>query len=104
MIRMFTGFAALALALSLPLAACDGDSSVRPDGEGRVTVLLTDAPGDVHAAVVTISKVYLQGDDGEVVLSDEEVTTDLLTLVDEVQALAEDVVVPGGVYSQLRFV
>lgn len=101
--RRWLGHALLALALSLPLAACDSDSGVGAD-TGRVTVLLTDAPDDVETAVVTISKVYLQGDGGETVLSDREVTTDLLTLANDVATLVEDVVIPAGTYSQLRLV
>ena len=103
MARRITEYAALALALTLPLAACDSDSGVDSD-TGRVSVLLTDAAGDVKAAVVTISKIYLQGEGGEVVLMDGEVTTDLLTLANDAATLVEDAVVPAGAYGQLRFV
>lgn len=102
MARRITEYAALALALTLPLAACDSDSGVDSD-TGRVSVLLTDAAGDVKAAVVTISKIYLQGESGEVVLMDGEVTTDLLTLANDAATLVEDAVVPAGAYGQLRF-
>ncbi|HEX7119121.1 MAG TPA: DUF4382 domain-containing protein [Longimicrobiales bacterium] len=103
MVRRITEYAALALALALPLAACDGDSGMDAD-TGRVSLLLTDAAGDVEAAVVTISKVYLQGQGGEVALMEGETTTDLLTLANDVATLAEDVTVPAGAYAQLRFV
>lgn len=92
-----------ALVALVPFAACDDGSP----GIGQLTVLLTDAPGDFHAAVVTISEVYLQGsnDEGDrVVLMDEPITTDLLTLSNDVATMVENVAVPEGRYSQLRFV
>ena len=49
-----------ALGLALTGAAC-ADSSTGNAVDGKITVLLKDAPGDVKAAVVTISQVYLQG-------------------------------------------
>jgi hypothetical protein len=92
----------LAATVALPLAAC-GESS-GPNGDGRLSLLLTDAPGDVKAAVVTIDQIYLQGEDGRVVLRDEPVTTDLLTLANDVYLLVDDAPVPAGRYGQLRFV
>ena len=71
---------------------------------GTLTLLLKDAPGDVQAAVVTIDQVYLQGDGGRTVLRDTPVTTNLLTLADTSAILVQDVIVPAGTYSQLRFV
>lgn len=72
--------------------------------QGSVTIKLTDAPGDFKAAVVTISEVYLQGEGGRVVLSDEATTTNLLTLANDTKDLVKDAVVPEGKYSELRFV
>jgi len=75
-----------------------------------VTILLTDAAGDVLEAVVTISEIYLQGGDdetnpdGRVVLRSEPVTTDLLELENSVQTLVDELLVPSGTYAQLRFV
>lgn len=105
-----TRWAVLALALALPATACDdvtGDS-----GNGRVSVLLTDAPGDVKSAVVTITSIYLQGesDDGERVYllgdasSSANVQADLVELQNEVMELTRDKVVPAGTYGQLRVV
>lgn len=90
------------------LGACD-DASPTVSGSGRVSLLLTDAPGDFRKAVVTISSVYLQageGDDGggRLVLRDTPVTTDLLTLANATSDLVKDVTVPAGTYAQLRFV
>jgi hypothetical protein len=72
--------------------------------QGSVTIKLTDAPGDFKAAVVTISEVYLQGEGGRVVLSDEATTTNLLTLANDTQDIVKDAIVPEGRYSELRFV
>lgn len=93
-----------AMAVVLALAGCSGDGSGPDGGTARVTLQLTDAPGDITTAMVTIEEIYLQGEGGRVVLMDEPVTTDLLTLAASTQTLLEDVEVPAGTYSQLRFV
>lgn len=97
--------AVVAAAATVALA-CDGVTS--PRGTGELTLLLTDAPGDVLAAVVTIDQIYLQpGDDSDaqrIILRDEDVTTDLLTLADSTASLIDGVEILEGVYGQLRFV
>jgi hypothetical protein len=91
----------LSIGIMGALSACsDGTAS----GSGKISLLLTDAPGDVKAAVVTISQIYLQGSSGRVVLRDTPVTTDLLTLAGTTAQLVDGAVVPSGNYSQLRFV
>jgi hypothetical protein len=108
----------LRLTITLGLAAftlaCDGTEP----GDSSLTVFLTDAPGDVKAAVVTISEIYLQGggdddtdegalddeDDDRVVLASEAQTVDLLTLAASTMTLASGVDVPSRRYGQLRFV
>jgi hypothetical protein len=99
--------AVFALATLGGLSACAADGSSAP-GTSKVSILLTDAPGDVKKAVVTISQIYLQGSDdeqsGRVVLLNTPVTTDLLTLANSTAELVNDAVVPAGTYSQLRFV
>lgn len=106
--RRLASTAAVALILAL---GCEGDGL--GSDEARFTLLLTDAPGDVTAAVVTISSIYLQGgssdeeaddEEGRVYLRTEPVTTDLLTLVDDVATLVDGVVIPAGDYGQIRFV
>lgn len=100
---------AAAFGLALMGAACS-DSATGNAANGKITVLLTDAPGDVKTAVVTISQIYLQGSaDGDdpgsrVVLRDTPVTTDLLTLANSTADLVKDKVVPAGTYGQMRFV
>jgi hypothetical protein len=104
--RKLMMFAAAGL-LGLSAWACD---DVTGGDDGRVTILLTDAPGDLLEAVVTISSIYLQGDSdddeqsGRVYLRTDPVTTDLQTLTDDVATLVEDADVPEGRYGQLRFV
>lgn len=101
-----TAGAALTVALAtLAAASCDSATGPRT---GELSLLLTDAPGDVVAAVVTIDQIYLQGSDadgeGRIILREDDVTTDLLTLVGTTQSLIEDVEIPEGSYGQLRFV
>lgn len=105
-----TGIAALALAFTLPMAACDGGT----DAEfGTISILLTDAPGDeVVRAFVTITDIYLQGQGGEqdpegsrvYLLEGAEETHDLLTLAETTAELVVGQEVPTGTYGQLRIV
>jgi hypothetical protein len=101
--------AVLALALMVPLAACD--TSAAP-AFGSVSVLLTDAPGELSEAWVTITNIYLQGQGGEsdpaasrvYLLQDAEKTYELLDLANKVAELVADELVPTGTYGQLRVV
>ncbi len=95
----FRSIAASLVALTLAVGACDGGVSETTS----LTVQLKDAPGDFHAAVVTISEVNLAGSGG-VTLREDPVTVDLLTLATTTMDLVVDAVVPSGSYSQLRFV
>lgn len=92
---------------ALALGACDdlGTGTEMGPGEARMSILLTDAPGDLQAAVVTITDIYLQGDSGRVFLmQDSTVTTDLLKLSTSVMELVKSRTIPAGEYSQLRLV
>ncbi|MGH7444366.1 MAG: DUF4382 domain-containing protein [Longimicrobiales bacterium] len=105
MFRKYSRFLPLT-ALLLGVAACD-DSTTSPDlnaGERGFTLLLTDAPGDFHAAVVTISEINLHGSGGDVVLLDDPFTVDLLDLRNEVATIVDDIELPEGDYSELRLV
>jgi len=82
----------------LALAGCGG-----PD-TGKITLMLTDAPGDFKAAVVTITEINLVGSHGVTTLSNTKVTTNLLTLSNQVSTLVKDAVVSSGKYTELRFV
>ena len=92
--------ATLLTALATVLASCDGQS---PNATTSFSVRLKDAPGDVQHAFVTISEVSLVGSGGQQVLSDTPTTVDLLTLAASTMTLVQDVEVPSGSYSQLRF-
>ena len=90
-------------ALSLfALAAC-GDDNGGGDTT-RLSIRLTDAPGDINAAVVTISEIYLQGSGGRTVLRDTDTTLNLLDLASATADMVNGAVVPQGTYEQLRFV
>jgi len=102
--RCGTRFWLPALCLALPLAACHDSATQENNGQPRVTVRLTDATGDVKAAVVTISEVNLQGSNGKVVLRSDPVTTNLVTLANSTATIVDAAVVPSGTYSELRFV
>jgi len=80
------------------LLACGGANT------GKVSLQLTDAPGDFKTAMVTISEIDLVGSGGTTVLTTTKTTTNLLTLANDTAKLVQDAVVPSGTYTQLRFV
>lgn len=102
--RTLTALATAAFVL-VAGASCESPTALKT---GTLSLLLTDAPGDVLKAVVTIDRIYLQPSEesnaGRIILREEDVTTDLLTLAGVTQSLIADVVIPAGSYSQLRFV
>lgn len=92
---------ALAL-VALALVACDDDDGVSSN-TAELSLLLTDAPGNVEEAWVEISEITMQGEGGAVVLLDEPTgLVNLIELQDETLELVEDLVVPAGTYTQLR--
>lgn len=100
--RLFRTGAFLLAGTFFLLSGCS-DSTGTP-GTGKVSLMLTDAPGDVQAAVVTISSIYLQSETIQAMLRNQAVTTNLITLANTTQNLVHGVDVPAGVYEQLRFV
>jgi hypothetical protein len=98
------------LAGALAMGACeDLGTGSTASGSARLSILLTDAPGDLRAAVVTITDVYLQPAEGEnaervYLRQGAAITTDLLTLQNKVQELVSEKPVPAGHYEQLRLV
>jgi hypothetical protein len=85
------------------------DSDSMGGGNAEVRVMLTDAPSDsIASAKVTISRVYLVGnDDGSVdipLASGTPVTYDLLDLRNGIEALLGDHLVPAATYGQLRLI
>ncbi len=112
MLRIATRLAPLALAFAL--VACQ-DNSTAPQRNGNTTrigagagftLLLTDAPpaSDITAAVVTISKITMQGSGGTVTILDTPFTGDLLQLQNEVATLVRGANIPAGTYTQVRLV
>jgi hypothetical protein len=97
----------LAAALVFTAASCDGITAAR---RGDISIQLTDAPGDIVRAVVTIDRIYLQGGSdstvstGRVTLRNDDITVDLLTLIDSLHPLITEMSVPAQSYGQLRFV
>lgn len=89
-----------ALATAVTLAGCDSQG---PNGTTSLSVLLKDAPGDVQHAVVTVTEVDLVGSGGVHVLTQTPATVDLLTLAASATTLVQDVEVPSGTYTELRF-
>lgn len=104
-VRRFASAVVGGLLLVAAAVACDSPTGL---GSGRLNLLLTDAPGDVVKAVVTIDRIYLQpsedSDAGRIVLLEDDVTTDLLTLADSLHSLIQGATIPEGSYTQLRFV
>lgn len=95
---------ALPLLGLLALAACDGGTG--GSGDARVSIRLTDAPGDLAEAWVKVDRIYLQGDGGRTdLLAEQTAWVDLLTLSGGRTAeLVNGQVVPAGRYGELRFV
>lgn len=93
--------------LTFGLAACEDsptDPSANGGGESNFTLLLTDAPGDFHAAVVTITEINLHGSGDDVILLDAPLTVDLLDLRNEVATIVQDIELPEGDFTELRLV
>jgi hypothetical protein len=109
MIRMY-GRLALPLLAALAMAACDGGTGA--NGDARVSIRLTDAPGDLKEAWVKIDRIYLKGGQADSagggsvdLLTTGTDWVDLLTLSGGRTAeLVSGAVVPAGRYSELRLV
>ena len=112
MIRRCLPFPILAVLALAGVVACDSPSDVEM---GRLSIMLTDAPGDVLEAWVTIENVEVRarGEEEEVEseepaepteLMSEPMTVDLLTLVDQMATLVSGASVEAGSYRQVRFV
>lgn len=96
-----------ALVLSLAVAACDETPTdgTFEDGQGQLSVYLTDAPGDVEDVWVQVDDVVLVGGGEQISLLDEPTELiNLLDLQDEALALAEDQEVEARSYTQVRFI
>jgi hypothetical protein len=87
----------------LALAGCD---STDPAGDTRLSVLLTDMPGDVSQAVVMIEDIQLVGgENGPIsLMTAGPWVGDLTDLENEFTTLVDGYVVPQGSYGQLRLI
>ena len=92
------------------VAACQDspiDDPLPVDDSGtRISVFITDAPGDVSAVWVDVSEIYFQGGPGGRTPLVTEATglIELTSLADRARELAGDVAIEPGNYAQLRFV
>lgn len=104
------GRLALPLLAAFAMAACDGGTG--GNGSARVSIRLTDAPGDLKEAWVKIDRIYLKGGPADSAQggSVDLLTTatgwvDLLTLSGgRTSELVNGATVPAGTYSELRLV
>jgi hypothetical protein len=103
------GKLALSLFTALAVAACDGGTASA--GTSRVSIRLTDAPGDLKEAWVKVDRIYLKGGADSINGGNADLLTtrtgwvDLLTLSGGRTAeLVSGATVPAGRYSELRFV
>lgn len=101
------GFLAVILAATL-YAGCDEDVT-GGDGNGRLRINLTDAPGDLAEAWVEIEEIVLlrTAEDGERVVIDPDVDgfINLLDLTNgQVMEIADEGNLPEGNYRELRLV
>ncbi|NBB75635.1 MAG: DUF4382 domain-containing protein [Bacteroidetes bacterium] len=107
------------LVFALALVGCDAAGTAESDpavsGEtGTLHVHLTDAPGDLLEAHVTITRVAIvptedsasgDAEDGGIeVLSEDSMSVDLLTLQNGVTEALGEIEIPAGDYSQIRLV
>ena len=136
--KFFHKITALALSLtaSLIMVGCGGgstssttaasttDTSTTPSstssstiGQGKLSILLTDAAGDYAAVYVTIAEIHVHragtedesnendSDDGEwIVIDIEDTTYNLLELQNGVTVPMADEVILAGKYTQLRLI
>lgn len=87
-----------ALLASLVLAAACGGSN------GVLTLKLTDSAGGFKAAVVTITQINLQSTSGVTAVSNTKVTTNLVTLSNDVSTLVTNANVKPDTYTEMDFV
>jgi hypothetical protein len=94
----------LAALSAFAIAACSDGSDGSNGNTTRLSIQLTDAPGDISEAVVTVSEIYLQGSNGRTVLRDADTTLNLVDLANATADMVNGAEVPQGTYEQLRFV
>lgn len=82
-----------------------GSGGRMPPSPARLSVYLTDAPGDVDDVWVRMDDMVLEGDAGGVsLLSEPTELIELTRLKDLARAVVEDAAIPPGTYRRLRIV
>jgi len=101
--KVITRLAALPLA-ALAFGACESTTDIGGDAAPRVSVLMTDAPGDVESVWIDIDGVVLIGDaTGETSLSDGlDELLELTELVGRTQEIVDDFELESDRFGQLR--
>ena len=95
-------FAVPALVLSLALFSCSSNPP-EPQGQGRVTMYMTDSPASFEEMTVVISRVNVRSDDGKWITVDDSVRTlNIVNLRNGVVAVLADAYVSTGHYTQIR--
>src|SRR5699024_4023512 len=88
-------------------ASCsDDDNSNNKDGNAKLALRLTDAPGDYEAVFIDVEDIEIKynGNQEDLVLDIESGVYDLLELTAGVNVLLFDDEVPAGKISQIRLV
>ena len=77
-------------------------------GQGKLSVLLTDAPAEFEAVYVTIAEVHVHnagsGEEEWIVVATPNITYNLLELQNGVTTFMGEELIPSGDYTQLRMV
>lgn len=98
----------MSLFMVLFLTSCSDDDTANQDAEtARMSVKLTDAPGDYEAVFVDVENVVVKynGSDDEVFIGDVNAGVyDLLELTGGVSVLLVDDEIPAGSISQIRLI
>ncbi len=98
---------ALVLGLGAWSGCSDSTAPTTPAGSGRLTLSLTDAPGDFDAVNLVVTGVRAHRADGDstggwITVCDDTFTVDLLTLVGGHSMVLADTLLPAGNYTQIR--
>ena len=102
-------------AAAIILGACSDESGISETGNGRLTIKLTDAPGDLKEAFVKIDNIVLLRSASDSTVADStrriEITPDITGYINLLQLSGGQLIdlvgaepVPEGSYAQLRVV
>lgn len=109
--RIGLALSTIVLGVILMVACNDEDTMSIPEGKGKVNIYLTDAPFPIDLiskTYVTIDKVEIRKQETDstgsefIVLTEEPMEVDLLTLSNGVTELLASVELEAGTYDQIR--